>query len=84
MGRKIQTKKAVHGTTATGLAMAGTGAVGPTTKFSGDSKTAAEKDKGSDGFKVVGNVGQKAHKNAGETRKSAGKVGFAKATGSNY
>lgn len=81
MGRKIQVKKAVHGTSASGLAMAGTGSVGPTTKFSGDSKTAGSKDSGSDSFKKVGNVGQAKHKTASA---KPGKVGFAKATGSNY
>ena len=84
MGRSIRKEFSSHGAVATGLAMAGNGVVGTTTKFSGDKKTVSPKGNGSDYFEPVGNVGQKAHKTGGMSRKGAGVVGAGKASGSNY
>jgi len=82
MGRSLQSKGTKHGAVATGLAMAGNGVVGTTTKFSGDKKSnKVNSDAGSDGFKTVGNVGQAKHKTA---KAKAGVVGACKASGSNY
>ena len=85
MGRTLRKEFYSHGAVATGLATAGNGVVGTTTKFSGDSKSnKVSSESGSDGFRPVGNVGQKAHKTGGMSRKGAGVVGAGKASGSNY
>lgn len=81
MGRKLQSLGSKHGAVATGLASAGNGVVGTTTKFSGDSKAKCSKDAGSDSFKKVGNIGMSKHKTAGDSRKSVGGVGAYKAKG---
>lgn len=81
MGRTLRNEKTVHGCPASGLATAGCGVVGTTTKFSGDKKSAGSKAGASDSWDKVGNVGQAKHKTA---KARPGVVGAGKAKGSNY
>ena len=88
MGRSLRKEFSSHGAVATGLARAGNGVEGPTTNFGkGDNnnKVSIGGDEGSDSWKKVGkDIGQKEHKTGGMSRKGAGVVGAAKASGSNY